>query len=342
MAGEWIKMRGGLRRNPKVIAMARYLQDKRAFMDWWSDPVHQTCSNSVTEIVTFSNVTRVTVAALLDVWSSLNDAIDEEFSAKCMLISDLDDIAEIPCFGDAMESVGWVQEIEDGGLQFPNFQEHNVIAKDRQAPLTNAERQQKHREKKKADCTEKAIVTKSNDSNGTLEKRRVEKNIKEIQCASSDARIDSKVVSDQFEEFWEAFDDKRGKKPALLRFKKVLKSGADFQAILAGAKRYAISRNQPDPPNPKMAEGWLNDERWNDEIVKPGQVASRPKETWQIENEVKTLKHQLEEIRNNSINKYAPDPERPWEQILKPEPKERADALKQKIKLLQSQMEVAA
>jgi len=169
-----------------------------------------------------------------------------------------------------------------------------------------------------------------------------EKEKEKIQCASSDARIDSKVVSDQFEEFWEAFDDKRGKKPALLRFKKVLKSGADFQAILAGAKRYAISRNQPDPPNPKMAEGWLNDERWTDEIVKPGQVASRPKETWQIENEVKTLKHQLEEIRNNSINKYAPDPERPWEQILKPEPKERADALKQKIKLLQSQMEVAA
>lgn len=67
----------------------------------------------------------------------------------------------------------------------------------------------------------------------------------------------------RFEEFWDAFADKRGRKPA---FKAWCKNKLDAIAdeVIDGAKKYALTRS-PDGKGWKMAEGWLNDERWKDE-----------------------------------------------------------------------------
>ena len=165
MAGDWIKMRRGLRHDPKVIAIARELGSRREFMSWWSDPQRMTCKNHVTEIVTFANVTRVTVCALLDVWSSLNNTLGGDGKAPFMTLQDIDDIAEVPCLGDAMASVGWVVENNAEGIIFPNFWEHNTTSKDRGTPKSNAERQREYRERKKAQSEqEKALryVTREN------------------------------------------------------------------------------------------------------------------------------------------------------------------------------------
>lgn len=76
----------------------------------------------------------------------------------------------------------------------------------------------------------------------------------------------------QFEEFWDVFAYKNGRAPALKSWMKI--SGYDdamFVQILAGAKRDAAAR--PDiianGGTPKMAQGWITDRRWEDEVT-PG------------------------------------------------------------------------
>ncbi|MFT3992416.1 MAG: hypothetical protein QM680_13510 [Luteolibacter sp.] len=167
-------MRRGLRHDPKVIALSRHLVSRRDFMDWWSDPVRVTCHDSVTEIVTFANVTRVTVCALLDVWAALNETVKKDGVAPFMALPDIDDIAEIPGFGEAMESVGWVNEMNGGGLEFPRFSEHNTPAKERAGSAkTDAQRAKEYRERKRDEQVVGKAVTASRHV--TVEKRREEK-----------------------------------------------------------------------------------------------------------------------------------------------------------------------
>jgi hypothetical protein len=184
MAGDWIKMRRGLRHDPKVIAIARELSKRQDFMAWWSDNDSVTRHESVTPcvtlrrvtVVTFSNIVRVTVCALLDVWASLNNTLGEDGKAPFMCLQDIDGIAEIPGFGEAMESVGWVVELEDKSLIFPNFSENNSPSKTREDnPKTGAERAKEYRERKKAQGEQSAPVTPSR--NVTTEKRREEKRV---------------------------------------------------------------------------------------------------------------------------------------------------------------------
>ena len=176
-------MRRGLRHDPKVIAMARELSGRRDFMNWWGDPVRVTCHEHVTEIVTFANVTRVTVCALLDVWASLNNTLAEDGKAPFMCLQDIDDIAEIPGFGEAMQSVGWVLELDDASLVFPNFSENNSPSKSRDGNAkSGAERAKAYRDKKKAE--KEAMQTVTPSRNVTTEKRREEKS-KELRTSLS-------------------------------------------------------------------------------------------------------------------------------------------------------------
>lgn len=159
MASGWIKMRSGLRTSAKTIAMSRCLTNSPSFKHWLGNA-------SVTSQV----VTRVTVCGLLDVWSSLNQTIDDDDCVSFMDIEDIDHISGIPSFGDAMLSVGWISKIEKG-LQFPNFKEFNTPEKQRSETLSGAERTRKWRQKRRDVGDEN--VTKCD---GREEKRREEKN----------------------------------------------------------------------------------------------------------------------------------------------------------------------
>jgi hypothetical protein len=73
-----------------------------------------------------------------------------------------------------------------------------------------------------------------------------------------------------FEEFWEAFGDRRGKKPAARAWLILFGKGLPFEKkekIISGAKHY---RDVVRPGltsrglSPKMPEGWLTDHRWED------------------------------------------------------------------------------
>ena len=68
----------------------------------------------------------------------------------------------------------------------------------------------------------------------------------------------------RFDEFWDSFADKRGRRPA----EKVwIRDKLDTKAdeVIAGAVKYAAFR-QTSTAQPKMAQGWLNDERWKDDL----------------------------------------------------------------------------
>ena len=139
MAGDWVKMRSALLANPKVHAIAKEIgRDSSAgaaLTTGFSGPPDQVLSRHA--------LRHVTVTALLCVWSAANEHSDDG-KLSCCDLEDLDEIAGVPGFGEAMQHVGWaIRDDENKCVLLPNFSEHNTTAKDR----TAAERQRRHREK---------------------------------------------------------------------------------------------------------------------------------------------------------------------------------------------------
>lgn len=189
MADSWIKMRGGLVTNPKVIKMARVLLQDADFLSWYAnDGVTLDASLSVTRRhVTV--VTRVTVGALTPLWATVNECVSDDGVLRDATLFEVDEMAGVPGFGRAMEAVGWLFQLPDGeGLEFPNFIEHNTVGKERSTSAkSNAERAREYRERKKkeGDSRHDSVtfgVTGNSDASRdavTTEKRREEKNKEE-------------------------------------------------------------------------------------------------------------------------------------------------------------------
>ena len=164
MAGEWIRVRAALRKDPRVRAMADYLAEQRAFMDWMTDPVRRTCGVTVYEHVTRDVTVRITVCALVDLWSAANEAGkgdgDDLVMVHCT-IDALDTMADLPCFGEAMASVDWaVQEEDERGrpvVRLPKFLIHNTPADERK-PSAAAERQRRYRQRQAEQGKERDVT----------------------------------------------------------------------------------------------------------------------------------------------------------------------------------------
>ncbi len=77
-----------------------------------------------------------------------------------------------------------------------------------------------------------------------------------------------------FDQFWDAFDYKRGKKQAMNAWAKIADMSPGLaDKIVDGAKQYASQRPVliAKGLTPKMAQGWLEDSRWEDEpMLLPG------------------------------------------------------------------------
>src|SRR5512139_835525 len=189
MAGDWIKMRTWLRRDPKIASIADRLATDRAFMCWLTDPVQQSCRDSAYEHVT-SDVTRcITVASLLEVWGiarDRGDRIDDDLVLKHCDLANIAEMCDTPGFGEAMEFVGWVEQFFEADakgrqiscVRFPKFFRQDEPPEDRYR-RQHAEAQARYRAKNsdKGDIT----VTSPRDITMTPrgEKRRVEKSKEE-------------------------------------------------------------------------------------------------------------------------------------------------------------------
>lgn len=153
MANDWIKMRAALLTSPKVNGIARYLESDPRVAQHLTTGFHGLLGEVVTR-----NVTRyISVTALLLVWSAANEHTRHGVFENADL-TDIDDIAGIPCFGDAMASVGWaVFDKNKICVVLPNFAEYNVVEAERK--LSGAERTRRYRERKAQGTTSQNNVT---------------------------------------------------------------------------------------------------------------------------------------------------------------------------------------
>lgn len=78
-------------------------------------------------------------------------------------------------------------------------------------------------------------------------------------------RTEGAPYSKQFEEWWKHWPVKRDKKRAYPAFEKALKR-AKLADLIAGAVAYGKYLKAHPEQSPKFAEGWLNDDRWNDDL----------------------------------------------------------------------------
>lgn len=174
MAGDWIKIRPTLITSPKVNGIARLLEQEQ-----------QVCralttgyNGCMSDVVTRNVMRNVTLSSLVTIWGAANEHTSDGVFKNADL-SDLDDMAGVPRFGEAMEAVGWaIYDKEENTVTLPNFNEYNTCGRDRSAEK-NAERQRKYREKKRLEGEKSngdSNVTNDVTNNDREEKRREENN----------------------------------------------------------------------------------------------------------------------------------------------------------------------
>ena len=272
MAGDWIKMRTDLYRDPKVILIADILMDQEGPL---ASAISQECQRNMT--VTRRVMRCVTVGALVSVWGIARhrgDRIENDLRLNNCCSAVVDDMAEVPGLGDAMMAAGWLTE-DEAGVVFPRFfDQYNEEPERRPAAKTNAQRQREYRARKRG----------SNESNETLqqvtvEKRREEKRREEKKTPLNPPKGKSRRLSatnnysDAFEAFWRAFPKgRRTNKPkAWEAYQAAIPvvmgpndSAEDAEAYLeARAEEYAASwLGQSEFVSGPVP--WLNQQKWED------------------------------------------------------------------------------
>lgn len=282
MAGDWIKMRGALVNHPKVIAMARHLHDHRPFREWLT-PGGAGPMNG--QIVSMHALRCVTTSLLMCCWSGAREHgkwDGDDLVLRHSTVGDLDEMAGAPGVGAAMEAVGWV--LDDGGLRLPNFKEFNV-------PMSNAERQAEHRQRKKTVTTSLQSDRYENTENVTprVERENREAKAKEIvQPAAPAAPVPDRMpddiakpagpearakprkpqTADRFAEFWAVYPVKKGKADALRHWKaQNLDPIAD--RIIEHVRRMEREDQQWRDGFIPHGSTYINGKRWEDEPVRP-------------------------------------------------------------------------
>lgn len=243
MAVDWIRMRTDLYRDPKVCVMAECL------MAGDGDLARYTSQISMRNMTVTRNVMRnAVIGALLSVWGVMRhrgkrDGAD--LVCGGISIHVIDDIADLPGFGDAMLSVGWVDQTDDGIVFHRFFEEYNSEPS-AAAASKGADRQRRYRERKKAECDAKRDATGDVTSDVTVtpreEKRREEINT-DSAIAESKARDKKTDLPDWVPRSeWSAYVEmrKRLKKPmtakaaelAIAKLAEMAKQGHSPAAVL--------------------------------------------------------------------------------------------------------------
>jgi len=157
MAGDWIKMRTDLYRNPKVIMIADRLMNPNGDL-----ARHVTQLKQCDMCVTLAMSRNVTVGALVSVWGVARQQgkrIDNDLVLKNASISIIDEISDVPGLGEAMNSVEWVVKNAEG-IVFPGFfEEYNEDPNKK--TKTGAERTAKWRQKKRDESDAEVTSQKS-------------------------------------------------------------------------------------------------------------------------------------------------------------------------------------
>lgn len=176
MAGDWIKTRVWLCRDPKVIRMADFLAQQRGFISWLTDPVQKSCKESAYEHVKRNVTVALCVTGLVVTWGTARERGNregEDLVLDCCELEEVSAIADIPCFGDAMAHVGWAKQREDDCVVFPKFFKDHESPDDRHR-RQNAARQSAFRERRQKEGSNARVTSLRNVTvTPREEKRRV-------------------------------------------------------------------------------------------------------------------------------------------------------------------------
>lgn len=290
MAGDWIKMRTDLYRDPKVSLIAD------ALMAPGSELSRYVTNNCQREMTVTRNVMRnVTVGALVSVWGVMRQRgkrNGDDLVCHGVTLMVLDDIADLPGFGAAVALSGWVRQTAEG-LEFPRFFDEYNVSPEEKTRSSGAERQRRYRErhgqKSDGESDGSGCVTGDVTSNVTVtpreEKNREEKeNTPQPPNGGRQRRSKGDDEPEGFGEFWSAYPRKVGKDAARKAFAK-RKPDAELLAKMLAAVAIQAKSVQwlrdggQYIPHPST---WLNEGRWDDgEGVAQGGSDSRP--SWALQ-----------------------------------------------------------
>lgn len=103
----------------------------------------------------------------------------------------------------------------------------------------------------------------------------------ELPCASAGADAARDDSLDRFEEFWDAYDKKTGKKAAVQKWRLAIKKRDVTPDLLIGAARTYVAGVKAEGKHPQFTKDpatWLNGEHWTDEIANVVQLGpDRPR-----------------------------------------------------------------
>lgn len=271
MASDWIKMRSDIYRDPKVSVMAEALLEQGGDLARF---VNQMCQRDMA--VTRNVMRNATVGALVSIWGVMRQRgkrFGDDLVCDGVTTHVLDDVADMPGFGDAMQRAGWVEATADGIAFRRFFSEHNVDPAEK-TKTSNAERQRRYRERKaEAEKLEKGDANSDVTRDVTVTPRE-EKRREEIKTPKAPKGATS---PEGFETFWSAYPRKTAKPQAIKAF---LRLGADSALLAQMLGALAVQRQseqwQRDGgqfiPHPST---WLNGRRWEDDL--PAQVGKAVK-----------------------------------------------------------------
>ncbi|MBC2594929.1 hypothetical protein H5P28_11740 [Ruficoccus amylovorans] len=242
MAGDWIKMRCDLARDPKAINMARYLSEQADFCGWIAGESRHENKRDASQtqrdarhIASLRAVTLLTIGGLLEVWSVLNKQVKEDGRVPCLKVDDIDEISGVPDFGKAMLHVQWILIGNDETIYLPNFNENNTPTAERRQPMTQAERARAYRERQK----------QKEGHEETPKKKRV-------------TNVTSRHV-----------DKIRGDKNITLPKDNVIGERDETQAVTAEKKPPQDSPNSPDKPPPGQPPDPADTEPQQTDLLEP-------------------------------------------------------------------------
>lgn len=197
MAGEWIKMRTGLVRDPRVITMADFLADQREFMDWISAPAKSVCQENAYSHVTRNVTVALCVTGLLVTWGAAReqgDRFGDDLVLEHCSLDALSTIAGVPKFGDALELVGWAEWASTTSIVLPKFFKDNETP-DEKHKRQAAERQAKFRAKQAEESNVESNVTYNVTVTDRVEKSREEKRTSKATETIVSGPVDEKLVN---------------------------------------------------------------------------------------------------------------------------------------------------
>lgn len=250
MAGDWIKMRTGLRNHPKVVRISSALLADRF---------------------------RV-IGGLHAVW-----CVFDEFSDDGMLNGysafTLDETIGWQGFSDAMALVGWLT-ISEQGIECPEFLTHNGASAKRRAADKDRKKDVRIASGQTSASKADKLRTREENKKQHLEQELPPLSPKQPELIAADTptppKIGKRVVSpakrrgepDLFADFYALYPRKVGRPKAAQSFGRLTE--ADQRAAIAAVPAFAASwkwRMEPDfIPHPTT---WLNQERWKDDPPPP-------------------------------------------------------------------------